>query len=199
MALTESTYNMALGDDAPDFCLLSTGGKQMQLSDFASAEVLVVLFICNHCPYVIHIAPALSRLAKEYSLKNVAFVAINSNDAEAYPADSYVNMQAEVELRGYVFPYLYDESQSVAKAYGAACTPDLFVFDEARKLVYCGQFDETRPNRISSGNYTSADSPATGESLKRVLDALLTGAPLPEKQYPSLGCNIKWRSGNEPQ
>lgn len=193
MALTESTM-IDLGSTAPPFSLLSTEDEKVSLADFGDAKGLVVLFICNHCPYVIHIAPALAKLAKEYQAKGVAFVAINSNDVEAYPADSFELMKVEKEKQGYTFPYLFDETQAVAKAYNAACTPDLYVFDGGHSLVYRGQFDDTRPHRISSGNYDSSASPATGEGLKQALDTLLAGQPQPTKQYPSMGCNIKWRA-----
>ena len=192
MALTQSTM-MALGSAAPDFTLPSTDGESVSLAHFAGAELLVVIFICNHCPYVIHIAPALADLAKQYQTRGVAFVAINSNDAQAYPADNFANMKLEKIRRGYSFPYLFDESQAVAKAYDAACTPDIYVFDRARKLVYRGQFDATRPNRISSGNYDSSASPATGDALRGALDLALAGNAIPAEQYPSMGCNIKWK------
>jgi len=197
MSLTESTM-LALASTAPRFSLKSTSGKQVAIEDFDKAEVLVVLFICNHCPYVIHIAPALKALSDEYLKKGVAFVAINSNDTKASPADGFEYMVKEAEQRGYAFPYLLDEDQSVAKAYGAACTPDIYVFDKERRLAYRGQFDDTRPNRISSGNYDSSDSPASGEKLAEALDTLLRGDKVPEQQIPSMGCNIKWIPGNEP-
>ncbi|MBC6904609.1 thioredoxin family protein [Saccharophagus sp. K07] len=198
MALTQSTM-MTLGSPAPGFNLPSTDGDMVSLESVSQNKILVVMFICNHCPYVIHIAPTLASLAKEYQTKDVAFVAINSNDAEAYPADSFENMKMEKQKRGYTFPYLYDESQEVARAYDAACTPDLYVFDKEGKLVYRGQFDDTRPNRISSGNYDSSVNPATGEALRKALDTLLSGQKIPENQYPSMGCNIKWKPGNEPR
>jgi peroxiredoxin len=197
MALTESTM-MALGQQAPDFSLPSTDGINVGLNDFADKDALVVLFICNHCPYVIHIAPALAKLADEYLARNVGFVAISSNDVEHYPADSFELMKEEKAKQGYNFPYLYDEDQAVAKAYGAACTPDLYVFDKSGALAYRGQFDDSRPTRISSGNYNSDDHPSDGASLRAALDTLLSGGKLPEKQYPSMGCNIKWKAGNEP-
>lgn len=198
MALTQSTM-MDLGSSAPGFELPSTEGGTVGLDDFKDAQALVVMFICNHCPYVIHIAPALSALAAEYVKKNVAFVAINSNDVETYPADSFERMKAEKAQRQYPFPYLFDETQAVAKAYGAACTPDIYVFDNDRKLAYRGQFDDTRPHRISSGNYDSQAQPPTGADLRRALDLILAGEKVPEEQYPSIGCNIKWRTGNEPE
>ena len=197
MALTASTM-MALHSPAPDFTLPATDGGELSLQDFADAKVLVVMFICNHCPYVIHIAPALAALAKAYQAQGVQFVAISSNDAEAYPADSFELMAAEKAKQGYPFPYLWDAEQTVAKAFGAACTPDIYVFDEQRKLAYRGQFDETRPHRISSGNYDSSQTPATGEHLQAALDLLLAGQPVPSEQIPAMGCNIKWRPGNEP-
>lgn len=197
MALTQSTM-MALGSKAPPFSLLSTDDDVVRLADFADAKALVVLFICNHCPYVVHIAPALARLAEEYQERGVAFVAINSNDTSAYPADSFANMKLEKEKRGYSFPYLFDETQAVAQSYGAACTPDIYVFDQAQTLVYRGEFDGSRPNRISSGNYDSSVNPASGASLRKALDLLLSGEKIPEEQYPSMGCNIKWKPGNEP-
>ena len=151
---------------------------------------MLVAFICNHCPYVKHIAPALAKLAKEYQDKGVAVVAINSNDFQHYPDDSPAKMKAESAARGYTFPYLVDESQQVAKAYRAACTPDFFLFDAERKLVYRGQMDASRP-----GN----NLPVTGKDLREALDAVLAGRPVSKDQRPSIGCNIKWRTGNEPQ
>lgn len=198
MALTRSTM-IDLGSPAPDFLLPSTEGGNVSLRDFEDAQALVVVFICNHCPYVIHIAPALAALATQYMEKGIAFVAINSNDVRAYPADSYDLMKVEKIKQGYPFPYLMDETQEVAKAYGAACTPDIYLFDGTRKLVYRGQFDDTRPHRISSGNYDSQDNPATGKDLRRTLDLLLAGEPIPEDQFPAMGCNIKWKPGNEPE
>lgn len=197
MALTQSTM-IDLGSPAPDFLLPSTEGGNISLKDFTNDRALVVLFICNHCPYVIHIAPALSALAKEYMSKGIGFVAINSNDVRAYPADSFDLMKVEKAKQDYPFHYLLDEDQSVAKAYNAACTPDIYVFDQNRKLVYRGQFDESRPERISSGNYNSDTSPATGADLRRTLDLILENKDVPQTQYPSMGCNIKWRPGNEP-
>lgn len=197
MSLTPSNM-LALGSPAPDFTLPTTDGSLLSLDGLAEAEALVVLFICNHCPYVIHIAPALADLAAEYMQRNVAFVAINSNDTENYPADGFEQMKEEKARRNYPFPYLFDETQAVAQAYKAACTPDLFVFNQQRQLVYRGQFDDTRPERISSGNYNSGKSPATGADLRQALERLLNGDELPEVQLPSMGCNIKWKPGNEP-
>lgn len=197
MSLTESTM-LELGSTLPEFNLLSTDEQWISHESFSGSHLLVVIFMCNHCPYVIHIAPALSRLAQSYDVSEVAFVGINSNDVQAYPADNFENMKAEKAQRDYNFPYLLDESQEVAKAFGAACTPDIYVFDQSRKLVYRGQFDDTRPHRISSGNYDDRDGAASGKDLKVALDTLLNGKTLSDQQIPSMGCNIKWKPGNEP-
>ncbi len=197
MALTESN-SMLLGSAAPEFSLPSTEGGTVSLADFEPSDALVVLFICNHCPYVIHIAPALALLAREYQAKGIAFVAISSNDVELYPQDDLKHMKQERAKWGYDFPYVLDETQSVAHAYQAACTPDIFMFDKARKLVFKGQFDETRPHRISSGNYDASNGAATGQNLKQALDQYLSGESIPEQQTPCMGCNIKWKPGNEP-
>jgi peroxiredoxin len=189
MALTPSTM-LALGTVAPEFRLPDTNGRVVALSDFKDARALVVAFICNHCPYVKHIRSGLAQFGRDMHGKGVAVVAINSNDAKKYPADCPEKMKEEVREAGYVFPYLYDESQSVAKAYRAACTPDFFVFDAGRRLVYRGQFDASRP-----GN----GQPVTGSDLRAAVEAVLTGRPAAEKQMPSIGCNIKWREGNEPE
>ncbi|MFT7558142.1 MAG: peroxiredoxin [Flavobacteriales bacterium] len=197
MSLTQSTM-MKLGATAPDFNLPSTDDTNVQLNDFSNAKALVVLFICNHCPYVVHIAPALSSLAGELQEQGIKFVAISSNDATSYPQDSFALMKKEKDLQQYPFPYLYDADQSVAKAYSAACTPDLYVFNSRQELVYRGEFDDTRPTRISSGNYNSEQSPATGASLQKALKTLLAGEEIPRQQNASMGCNIKWIEGNEP-
>jgi peroxiredoxin len=183
MALTPSTM-LPLGTPAPDFLLPDTNRKTVGLADFKSAPALVVLFICNHCPYVKHIRATLAEVGREYQKRGVAFVAINSNDVENYPADSPENMALEVEQVGYTFPYLYDKTQAVAKVYNAACTPDLYVFDQHQKLVYRGQFDGSRP-----GNGV----PVSGEDLRAALDAMLTGKQVSPHQKPSIGCNIKWK------
>ena len=198
MALTPSTM-LPLGTPAPDFSLPDTAGRTVSLGDFADAKVLVVAFICNHCPYVKHLAPALAQFGEDYADKPVAVVAINANDVANYPDDSPEKMKAEKAARGYAFPYLYDETQAVAQAYTAACTPDFFVFDAQRKLAYRGQFDSSRPNRISSGNYDSSADRATGADVRAAVDALLAGRPAPAEQQPSIGCNIKWKPGNEPR
>ena len=188
MSLTPSTM-LALGTSAPDFRLPDTRGQLVSPADFKSAPALLVIFICNHCPYVKHIRSALADLGREYQRRGAAIVAINSNDVENYPEDSPEKMKQEVKAAGYVFPYLYDEAQSAAKAYRAACTPDIFLFDKNRKLVYRGQFDDSRP-----GN----GRPVTGRDLRAALDAVLEGTPAPEPQTPSMGCNIKWKAGNAP-
>jgi peroxiredoxin len=188
MALTPSTM-LALGTVAPDFRLPDTNGKLVGLSDFKDARALVVAFICNHCPYVKHIRSGLAQFGRDMQGKGVALVAINANDANEYPADSPAKMKEEAREAGYVFPYLYDESQGVAKAYRAACTPDFYVFDGARRLVYRGEFDSSRP-----GN----GQPVTGADLRAAVEAVRSGKAVPEKQMPSIGCNIKWREGNEP-
>jgi thiol-disulfide isomerase/thioredoxin len=188
MVRTNSTM-MALGTKAPSFTLINVDGRTVSLADYEEKPVLLIMFICNHCPYVKHIAPYLSLLGRDYLFKGVGIIAINSNDASAYPADSPEQMIHESEERGYYFPYLYDETQEVAKAYQAACTPDFFIFDRHQKLVYRGQLDSSRPG---------SDIPVTGEDLRAALDAALAGKAVPEPQKPSMGCNIKWKSGNEP-
>jgi len=188
MALTPSTM-LPLGTPAPDFNLPDTNGKNIALADFAGAKALVVLFICNHCPYVKHIREGLADFGRDYLGRGAAIVAINSNDVENYPADSPPKMKEEARAAGFTFPYLHDESQRVAQAYRAACTPDIFLFDAQRRLAYRGQFDDSR-----SGN----GRPVTGRDLRAALDAVLAGQPAPEPQIPSVGCNIKWKPGNTP-
>lgn len=188
MALTPSTM-LPLGTTAPDFKLPDPEGKPVALTDFKAAPALLVAFICNHCPYVKHLRAGLAQLARDYQPRGVAIVAISSNDAANYPEDSPARMKAEARAAGYTFPYLHDETQAVAKAYRAACTPDFFLFDAARKLVYRGQFDDSRP---------SNGVPVTGKDLRAALDAVLAGKPAPANQKPSMGCNIKWKPGNEP-
>ena len=181
---------LALGTRAPDFSLPEpASGRRVTLGDFADAPGLLVVVLSNHCPFVKHIADELAVFAREYQERGLAIVAINANDVEKYPADSPEKMAEEVRRRGYPFPYLFDESQDVAKAYQAACTPDFFLFDADRRLVYRGQFDASRPRN---------DTPVTGTDLKAAVDAVLAGKPPPEDQRPSMGCNIKWKPGNEP-
>lgn len=189
MVRTASTM-LALGTEAPDFELINIDGRPVKRDDFRGAKALLVMFICNHCPYVKHIAPELARLANDYQARGVAVVAISSNDASKYPDDSPERMIHEAEERGYTFPYLYDEEQAAAQAYRAACTPDLFLFDKDFRLAYRGQLDSSRP-----GN----GIPVTGEDLHRALDLVLAGQEVPEPHRPSIGCNIKWREGNEPE
>jgi peroxiredoxin len=189
MARTESTMMMTPGAKAPAFELRDPSGRTHSLAGFDAAPALLVAFICRHCPFVKHVRPGFAALAAEYQEKGVAVVAIASNDAKAYPEDGPAGMVEEAKEAGYSFPYLFDETQEVAKAYGAACTPDFFLFDGERRLFYRGQMDGSRP-----GNGV----PVTGEDLRRALDAVLEGRPAPERQRPSLGCNIKWKPGNEP-
>lgn len=188
MALTPSTM-LPLGTKAPAFSLPDTTGKTVSLHDFEGRPALLVAFICNHCPYVKHIRSGLAQLIKDYQAQGVGAVGISSNDVANYPDDSPAKMAIEVREAGYTFPYLYDESQAVARAYQAACTPDFFLFDKAHKLVYRGQLDDSRP-----GN----GIPVTGRDLRAALDAVLAGKPVPAEQKPSIDCNIKWKAGNEP-
>jgi peroxiredoxin len=188
MVRTPSTM-LPLGTSAPDFSLMNVDGRIVSLKDFDDAPALLVIFMCNHCPYVVHVADHLAQLAQEYMARGLAVVGINSNDVAGYPADSPEQMVAEAEARGYAFPYLYDETQEVAQAYQAACTPDLFVFDKKMKLAYRGQLDSSRPD---------SGIPITGQDLRVALDAVLAGQAPRVDQTPSLGCNIKWKPGNEP-
>ena len=188
MAATPSTM-LALGTVAPSFELPDVDGRLVTLSSFGAARALLVQFICNHCPFVIHVRDELVRLARDAQAQGAAVVAINSNDASAYPEDAPDRMRALAQLHGYPFPYLVDATQSVAKAYRAACTPDFYLFDAARRLVYRGQLDGSRP-----GNAIAV----TGADLRSALAALLAGTPISAEQRPSIGCNIKWKPGNEP-
>ena len=189
MARTPSTM-LPLGTAAPDFSLPDFNGKQVSLADFKSAPALLVMFICNHCPFVKHVAEELAKLGRDYTARGVAIVAINSNDTVAHPDDAPPKMKEEAAARGYVFPYLFDETQAVGKAYHAACTPDFYLFDQSQKLVYRGQLDESRPQ---------SGVPVTGRDLRAALDAVLAGKPVDAEQRASLGCNIKWKAGNEPE
>jgi peroxiredoxin len=188
MAKTPSTM-APLGTKAPDFRLPDPGGKVVARDDFAGSPALLVMFLCNHCPYVKHIRSGLAAFAREYADEGLAIVGINANDVASHPDDSPQKMAEEIVAAGYSFPYLYDESQSVAKAYGAACTPDFFLFDGERRLVYRGQFDASRP-----GN----DLAVTGADLRAACDAVLARRPVAGEQRPSIGCNIKWKPGNAP-
>jgi thiol-disulfide isomerase/thioredoxin len=197
MAVTASKM-LALGHKAANFSLPDTEGNIVSLANYKSSKGLVIVFICNHCPYVIHIAPQLAKVALEYQNKGIAFVAINSNDTVQYPDDDMAHMIKEKQVRQYPFAYLLDETQEVAKAYSAACTPDIYLFDGEQQLVYRGQFDSSRPTRISSGNYDSSKHQATGSDLIHAMDALLDGDHIDTHQTASIGCNIKWKAGNEP-
>ena len=188
MAATASTMH-PLGTEAPDFRLPDTKGKLVSLEDFKDAPALLVIFMCNHCPFVKHILDGLVGLIKDYQAKGVAVVGINSNDVANYPEDRPELMAKVAGQKGFTFAYLYDETQEVANAYHAACTPDFFLFDKVRKLIYRGQMDDSRP-----GNGV----PVTGTDIRAALDAVLEGKPVPAKQKPSMGCNIKWKPGAEP-
>lgn len=188
MALTPSTM-LPLGTAAPDFNLKDLEGNTVSPENFKDSKAMLIVFMCNHCPYVLHVIEDFSKIADEYIKKGVAIAGINSNDIEAYPQDGPDKMIDFAKEYNLPFPYLFDEKQETAKKYRAACTPDFFLFDENRKLVYRGQLDDSRP-----GN----DKPVTGSSLKAAMDAVLTGSKIPEQQKPSMGCNIKWKTGNEP-
>ena len=189
MTVTASKM-LALGISAPDFSLADTKGEFVSLHDFAESPVLLVIFMCNHCPFVKHILSVLVELMKEYQGKGVAVVAVNSNDIINFPDDRPEMMAKVAKKAGFTFPYLYDETQEVAKAYRAACTPDFFLFDKERKLVYRGQMDDSRP-----GN----EIPITGLDLIKAMNAALAGRDISSDQKPSIGCNIKWKLGNEPE
>ncbi|WP_350287551.1 thioredoxin family protein [uncultured Croceitalea sp.] len=185
MARTPSNM-LPLGTEAPDFSLHDTVSEQtLSLQELKGEKGTVIMFICNHCPFVIHVNPELARLGAEYQKRGIAFVAISSNDVENYPQDAPYLMTKVAKEAGYSFPYLYDQTQQVAKAYDAACTPDFYLFDEALKLVYRGQLDDSRP-----GN----GLPLTGGDLRNAMEHLLTGKAIPKNQKPSIGCNIKWFS-----
>jgi len=188
MAVTASRM-LELGISAPDFRLPDTEGNVVSLADFDKSPALLVIFMCNHCPFVKHVLDKLVELIKEYQAKGVAVLGINSNDVADYPDDSPDKMAKLAKEGGFTFPYLYDETQEVAKAYSAACTPDFFLFDGNRSLVYRGQMDDSRP-----GNGMTV----TGADLTAAIDAVLGGKPIAADQKPSMGCNIKWKSGNEP-
>lgn len=185
MALTESTM-LELGTTAPDFALTDVvTGKLVRRDDFRGNQALLVMFICTHCPYVKHIERDLAKLGKDYAGKSLGIVAISSNDVTTHPADSPAGMKQQAQTMGFSFPYLYDETQAVAHAYKAACTPDFFLFDGNFQLVYRGEFDRSRP-----GNSVAI----TGEDLRTAIDAALAGKPPLEDQRPSIGCNIKWKA-----
>jgi len=182
---------LPLGTTAPDFALPDVvGGKIISSGDFKKSPAMLVMFICNHCPYVKHVQAGLALMAKDFQARGLGVVAISSNDAKNYPDDGPKQMREEARRAGYTFPYLYDETQTVARAYRAACTPDFFLFDGQRKLVYRGQMDDAR---------RANDLPVTGRSLREAVEAVLTGKPISPDQVPSLGCSIKWKPGNEPE
>jgi thiol-disulfide isomerase/thioredoxin len=179
-----------LGSPLPAFDLPDTEGRRVKETDFSESSCLLVMFICNHCPFVKHIRLELARFSRDYQGSSLAIVAVNSNDIEAFPEDGMEAMREEVAEVGYLFPYLLDETQEVAKSFRAACTPDFFLYDKDRKLAYRGQFDGSRP-----GN----DIPVTGKDLRKSVDLLVSGGRVPEMQAPSVGCNIKWKKGNQPE
>lgn len=189
MAATPSTM-LALGTEIPNFTLRNSVDERMvSPADFRDRRALLVMFICNHCPFVRHVKHELARLAQTYLPQGVGFLAINSNDVGAYPQDGPEHMRALALEEGWEFPFVLDETQEVAKAFNAACTPDFFLFDGNHRLVYRGQLDDSRP-----GN----DIPVDGRDLRAALDAVLADKPIPSDQHPSVGCNIKWKPGNEP-
>jgi peroxiredoxin len=181
---------LPLGTEAPDFALTDVvTGDTVKLADFSQAEALLVMFICRHCPYVRHVRGEIAGLVRDYEGSDLAIVGISPNDPDEYPEDAPESLAEDAREAGYTFPYLFDETQEVAKAYHAACTPDFFLFDRDRRLVYRGQLDESRPRN---------DVPVTGKDLRAAIDATLAGHPVSEEQHPSVGCSIKWRPGNEP-
>ena len=189
MARTPSTM-LSLGTKAFDFNLPDTvSGKTISLHDFDGCQGLLVIFLCQHCPFVIHVKPELAKLGQDYIPKSIGIVAISSNDVANYPDDSPEKLKSMAEEYGFNFPVCYDESQEVAKVFQAACTPDFYLFDRNFDLVYRGQFDDSRP---------SLDIPVTGHDLRNAIEALLANQPISQEQKPSLGCNIKWKPGNEP-
>lgn len=192
MAATNSSM-VELGTRAPDFDLPDPSGRRFSRAALAG-KPLLVMFICNHCPFVKHIRPELARLGRDYQAKGVGIVAISSNDVANYPDDSPAKMAEEARAAGYTFPYLYDESQAVAHAFRAACTPDFFLFDRDHRLVYRGQLDDSRPVKAGA----APGIPVTGRDLRAALDAVLAGTMPAKDQKPSLGCNIKWKPGSEP-
>jgi peroxiredoxin len=180
---------LALGDLAPELALPDPAGRIHSLNDLSPARALLVAFICNHCPYVIHVLDSLVKFAADYRTRGLAAVAVSANDVGAYPQDSPEQMAALAKSRGFPFPYLYDETQDIAKAYGAACTPDFFLFDAGRRLAYHGRFDDSRPRSSVA---------VTGLDLRRASDAILAGGRVPPEQIASQGCSLKWKPGNEP-
>lgn len=190
-----SSTMLELGTSAPDFSLPDVAtGRTVKLADFADKKALLVMFVCAHCPYVVHVQPELARMARDYAGKSVGFVAITANDVEQYPQDAPEPSAAMARAAGWTFPFLYDESQAVAKAYSAACTPDFFLFDAARRLVYRGQLDSSRPGR---GPDRPGGGVLNGADLRAALDAVLADEAVNPQQRPSIGCNIKWKPTEE--
>ena len=186
----ESTRDLPLGTPAPDFALPDTvSGRTIRLTDYAASPALLVTFICNHCPYVIHIRPAFVEFARQYQPRGLGLVAISANDPGTYPQDGPEQMAVEAKRSGFTFPYLFDQAQQTARAYHAVCTPDFYLFDSSQRLVYRGRFDASRPN---------SPAPVTGNELRAAVDAVLAGRPVASDQLPSVGCSIKWRPGNVP-
>jgi Peroxiredoxin len=196
MAQTPSTM-LPLGTPAPAFTLpdVTNNGRLVSLTDYTGRRALLVMFICNHCPFVKHVRGELARLGRDYQAREVGIVAINPNDIVAYPDDAPDRMIAEAREAGYTFPYLFDQTQRVAQAYRAACTPDFFLFDGSMRLAYRGQLDDSRPSTKRGGN----DLPLTGRDLRAAIDAILAGGMPSGEQRPSIGCNIKWCPGFEPE
>ena len=190
MVLTPSTM-LPLATRLPSFALPDYNGKVVSTEDFRDAPALLIAFICRHCPFVTHIRTGFADFAREYQARGLAIIAVNSNDIEAFPEDGPDGMRQEAAGAGYVFPYLFDETQAVAKQFRAACTPDLYLFDRDRMLVYRGRFDESRPR-------TLPPMPVTGRDIRAASDAVLAGAPVALEQKGSVGCNIKWKRGNAP-
>jgi peroxiredoxin len=188
MALA-NPFSVPIGTAAPDFRLPAIDGREVSLDDFGDAPALLVAFLCNHCPYVRHVEAAFGRFAAEYAERGLATVGINANDVASYPTDDVAHMAEQVERAGFGFPYLFDETQAVARAYRAACTPDLFLYDRDRALAYRGEFDGSRPH---------GSVPVTGDTLRTAADHVLAGEPVPEPHPTAVGCSIKWRPGNEP-
>jgi peroxiredoxin len=193
---------VGLGEPAPDFALPATDGRTLSLADFSGSPALLVAFICNHCPFVQHLIDGVVDLARDYEPRGLKAVAISSNDPAEFPEDDFAHMKAFAEAHDFPFPYLWDESQDVALAYNAVCTPDFFLFDGDRRLYYAGQFDPSRPkiNRppVPGMPPLRTDLPVTGEDMRRAVDALLAGRPAPQPQVPSMGCSTKWKAGKDP-
>ena len=193
---------VGLGDNAPDFALADTGGSVRTLDEFADAPALLVAFICNHCPFVLHIIDDFVEFARDYAPRGLQVVALSSNDPAEFPEDDFEHMADFAAARGFTFPYLYDQTQDIALEYGAICTPDFFLYDQNRRLFYAGQYDSSRPviNRppVPGLPPLRTDLPVTGTDLRQAVDRLLGGEPPPQPQLPSAGCSIKWRPGKDP-